>query len=148
MATHRLTKDLLCVASAIGLRDIFQLFLCQRFIWQCSLQRLCLHHFDYFTSTLLSMHKLLLLLHLRFFHHSKPGELIAMVLQVAIAVLCRHYFHLVSPLDCTKDTLVVSGITTRIDSPTKFHHRIADANSLRISIMRSHQLDSILAIDS
>ena len=94
------------------------------------------------------MHKLLLLLHLRFFHHSKPGELIAMVLQVAIAVLCRHYFHLVSPLDCTKDTLVDSGITARIDSPTKFHHHIADANSLRVSILRRHQLDSILAIDS
>jgi hypothetical protein len=85
----------------------------------------------HFTLTLLSLHKLLLLLHLRFFHHSKPGELIAMVLQVAIAVLCRHYFHLVSPLDYTNDILVDSGITARIDSPISilacFYHESPSA---------------------
>jgi hypothetical protein len=54
-----------------------------------------------------------------------------MVLQVAIAVLCRHYFHLVSPLDYTNDILVDSGITARIDSPISilacFYHESPSA---------------------
>jgi len=49
-----------------------------------------------------------LLLRRSFFHRSKPCELIAIVLQVAVAVLCRH------PLVAARILLADLGITTCI----------------------------------